>query len=259
MSIGTVRGNPGQRFGVSIKGIDGAANATPVDEDGYASARRRSPGPNREETMFNRLLPRNTDFFDYFERVSALTIEVCGELLSLLSDQAGREKRRARIKEIEHAGDDVTHQCLDALHRTFITPIDRYDIHHLIKAMDDILDSIDAIAARICMYGIAEIRPEALDFTRTLHRAIVELDQAVRGLRNMKHADAITKRCIAVHQCENDGDALLQTALTHLFKEGGISPITVIMWKEMFERLEGATDLCEDVANIIEGVIIEAS
>lgn len=209
--------------------------------------------------MLNRLLPKNTDFFDYFERLSVLTIGVCGELLSLLTDQVGRDKARARIKDIEHAGDDVTHQCLDALHRTFITPIDRYDIHTLIKAMDDIVDSIDAVAARILMYEIHEVRSEAVDLTRTLHRAVIELDQAVRGLRNMKHAEAIDKRCIAVHQCENDGDALLQSALTRLFKEKDIHPVAVIMWKEIFERLESATDLCEDVANIIEGVIIEAS
>ena len=109
------------------------------------------------------------------------------------------------------------------------------------------------------MYEIHEVRTEALDLTRTLHRAVIELDQAVRGLRNMKHTEAVEKRCIAVHQCENDGDALLQTALTRLFKEKDANPVSIIMWKELFERLESATDLCEDVANIIEGVIIEAS
>jgi predicted phosphate transport protein (TIGR00153 family) len=208
--------------------------------------------------MLRRFLPKTTDFFDYFERHSKLTVQACKEFFELTSSTSDLTYRIAKIKELEHDADDTTHECLDALHMTFITPIDRYDIHRLIKRMDDIVDSIDAVSARVVLYDIVEFRSEAREMAEVIYKSSQELEQVVHRMRNLNEIEAINKHCIAVHQFENDGDTLLRKALSRLFREE-TDPIVIIKWKEIFERLEGATDRCEEVANIIEGVVIEAS
>ncbi|MBN1867776.1 DUF47 family protein [Candidatus Sumerlaeota bacterium] len=209
--------------------------------------------------MLRRFLPTSTDFFAYFERLIRLATQACEEFESLTSNANDLVWRIGRIKEIEHDADDVTHECIEALHKTFITPIDRDAIHRLIKRMDDIVDAVDAAAARIVLYEIGEFRPEANELAQVLVKASTELEQAVRGMRNLSKDKSVNAHCIAVHQCENDGDALLRKAISRLFAEEAGNPLALIKWKEIFERLEGATDRCEEVANIIEGVVLEAS
>lgn len=208
--------------------------------------------------MFNKLLPKETCFFDFFEQLCVKIAEGAKELYRLTSEANDMEARIKRIKDIEHEADDITHHCVDALHKTFITPIDRNDIHLLINRMDDIMDGIDAAAARISMFEIKEIRPEAKGFADVLVRSSVELADAVKGLRNLKHAANIVAKCIQLHNLENEGDVLLRSGLRRLFSEN-TSPIEIIKWKEIFEILERATDRCEEVANLVEGILIEAS
>lgn len=208
--------------------------------------------------MFRRLLPREIGFFDYFDQHITLTIQGCRELQVMTSEERNILAQAARIKQIEHESDVVTHRCIEALHKTFITPMDRQDIHRLIKRLDDIIDSVDSAASRIVLYEIDHIRAEAKELAKILAQATSEVQQALKNLRNIKNAKAIDERCIAVYQLENDADVILRSALVKLFKEVE-NPVLVIKWKEIFEHLEKAMDRCEDVANIIQGIVIEAS
>lgn len=206
--------------------------------------------------MFGRLLPRETSFFDLFERHAALTVEGTKEFLSLVSTAANITAKAKRIAEIEHETDVITHQCVEALHRTFITPIERDDIYRLIARMDDVMDFVEAAAERLVLYEITVMTPEVVDLADVLVRAMQDVEQALKGLRDMKHSQAIIQKCIDVNRLENEGDAILRMAVARLFREEK-DPIVVIKWKEIYENLESATDRCEDVANIIEGVVVE--
>jgi predicted phosphate transport protein (TIGR00153 family) len=206
--------------------------------------------------MFGRLLPRETSFFDFFEQHATLTIEGVKELLSLVTTGANIEPKCRRISDIEHETDVITHRCVEALHKTFITPIDRDSIHRLITRMDDIMDYVEAAAERIELYELTVMTNDARDLADVLHRTVLQVEHAVRGLRNLKDPHATLKLCIDVSRLENEADAILRRSVARLFKEEK-DPIMVIKWKEIYENLENATDRCEDVANIIEGVILE--
>jgi predicted phosphate transport protein (TIGR00153 family) len=210
----------------------------------------------REERMRLNFLPRETNFFDFFDQHIALTITGTQEFLKLIADGDDIESRAQRIKEIENETDIITHRCVEALHKTFITPLDRNDIHRLISRMDDVMDFVEAAAERIALYGLREIPPEIQDLAAVLARATVALQGAVNGLRGMEDAAAIRKKCIEVNSLENEADSILRNALARLFRTEK-NAIQVIMWKEIYENLETATDRCEDVANIIEGVVLE--
>jgi hypothetical protein len=208
--------------------------------------------------MFRRILPKEVSFFAYFEKHVALTKDACKAFLDLTEGKIDNVTQAARIKDIEHEADDLTHTCIEELNKTFITPIDRTDIHALIKRLDDIVDSVDATASRIALYELVEMRPEAKNLAEVLVKAVEELDRALRGLRKITKPADILQHLIAVHQHENEGDIILRAALTRLFKEEK-DAVVIIKWKEIFERLEKATDRCEEAANIIEKIVIEAS
>jgi len=209
--------------------------------------------------MFRRLLPKEIGFFDFFEQHSKLSLEVCRELHAIALNPAELVQHVNRIKDIEHQADDVTHKCIDAIHRTFITPIDRADIHRLIRRLDDILDAVDSTASRMMLYEMNEPRPELRLLAEVLLKATTGIDGAIHGLRHLKRdKDRIQECCTAVYEAEKEGDQILKSALARLFKEEK-ETIRVIKWKEVFERLEKATDRCEEAANIVEGIVIEAS
>ena len=206
--------------------------------------------------QFPNLLPREVGFFDYFDRHIAVCAAGAQELVHLMNEGGDRAERSARIKELEHEADTITHQCVESLHMTFITPLDRHEIHRLITRMDDVIDFIDAAAGRIVLYELLEITPEAQELSQLLAQATREMEYAVRGLRNMKNVEMIRQKCMEVNNVENESDAVFRVALARLFKTEK-DPIQVMKWKEIYEILEGATDRCEDVANIIEGIILE--
>jgi len=206
--------------------------------------------------MFGRFLPRETSFFDFFEQHAGLTIEGTKEFLSMVTTGANIATKCRRISDIEHETDTITHRCVEALHKTFITPIDRDAIQRLITRMDDIMDYVEAAAERLDLYELTVMTPEIRDLADVLVRAVEEMGVALEGLRDMKNADAVFKKCIDINRLENEADSILRRAVAKLFKEEK-DPITVIKWKEIYENLENATDRCEDVANIIEGVVLE--
>jgi hypothetical protein len=208
--------------------------------------------------MFGRFLPRETSFFDFFEEHAALTIEGTKEFLSMVTTGANIPAKCRRISDIEHETDTITHRCVEALHKTFIPPIDRDQIHRLITRMDDIMDYVEAAAERIELYELTTMTADCRDLADALHRAAQQVEGAVRGLRTLKEPQATLKLCIDINRLENETDAILRRSVARLFKDEK-DPILVIKWKEIYENLESAADRCEDVANIIEGVILEHS
>jgi uncharacterized protein len=206
--------------------------------------------------MLRRLLPREEDFFGLFERHAALTVEGAREMKRLV--QGGQNVRvlAARIKELEHETDVITHSCVEKLHKTFITPFDRDDIHHLITRMDDVMDYIESAAGALMLYELVEMTNPARELADVLVRSTESVAIAVAGLRTIKQPQVIIDACIEVNRLENEGDEILRTALADLFR-GATDPLLVLKWKEIYEALESATDRCEDVANIIEGVVLE--
>ncbi len=206
--------------------------------------------------VFARLLPRESSFFDLFEKHAELTLEGAKAFRDLVSQGANIAASAKRIKEIEHEADTITHRCVEALHKTFITPIDREEIHHLISRLDDVLDAVEAAAERITLYEISVMTPEVRELAHILVKASDKVGVALKGLRDLKHAEPIMHACVDVNRLENEGDAILRIAVARLFREEK-DPITIIKWKEVYENLESATDRCEDVANIVEGIVLE--
>ena len=206
--------------------------------------------------MLRRLLPREEDFFGLFERHVALTVEGAREMQRLVQGGQNVRALAARIKEIEHETDVITHACVERLHTTFITPFDRDDIHRLITRMDDVMDYIESAAVAVMLYELVEMTAPARELADVLVRSTEAVAIAVRGLRTVKQSEGILKACIEVNRLENEGDEILRNALASLFREAR-DPLLVLKWKEVYEALENATDRCEDVANIIEGVVLE--
>jgi uncharacterized protein Yka (UPF0111/DUF47 family) len=207
--------------------------------------------------MLRKFLPQEYSFYGYFEQHAGLTIAACKELLSLTTDGTDTIKSAQRIKELEHEADKITNHCIEALQKTFITPIERTDIHHLIKRLDDIVDIINGATSRVVLYEITEIRPEAKMLAQILVQATSEIECALKGLRNLKNVRLIKEKCDAIHELEYQGDEVLRAALMRLFKENEL--MLVVKWKEIFERLEKAINRCKDVADIIEEVVIAST
>ena len=206
--------------------------------------------------MLRWLLPREEEFFGLFERHAALTVEGAKEMQRLVHGEQNIRTRAARIKEIEHETDVITHTCVERLHRTFITPFDRDDIHRLITRMDDVMDYIDSAAIAVVLYELTEMTSPARALADVLVRSTESVAVAVSGLKTVKQSKVILDACIEVNRLENEGDEILRNALADLFR-GASDPLLVLKWKEVYEALENATDRCEDVANIIEGVVLE--
>lgn len=206
--------------------------------------------------MLERLMPRQVVFFDYFDQMAAKTLEGCRALVDMLDDFTAVPEKARRIKAIEHEGDTITHECIEELHKTFITPIDRDSIHRLITRMDDILDLIESVAERLSLYDIDAPTEEFRQLGRVLLMSVEQVGKAVRGLRNMKNAREIQAECVEINRLENEADALLRVAVGQLFRSAQ-DPLTVMKWKELYEVIEEATDRCEDVANLVEGIVLE--
>ena len=205
---------------------------------------------------FGSFLPKEYSFFDFFEQHASTCVEGTQVLLHLLRDVGDAAAYAKTIKDIEHAGDTITHHTLETLHKTFITPLDRDEIHQLISGMDDILDLVDATGQRLVMYDIQEVTPEAHELGAVLLEAVTQVQEAVRGLRGLKYPMDVLKLCVEINRLENEGDAILRKSMARLFKES-TDPIYIIKWKEIYEFLENALDSCEDVANLIEGIVLE--
>jgi predicted phosphate transport protein (TIGR00153 family) len=208
--------------------------------------------------MLEKLMPRSDEFFDDFNKQADATVEGTRLLRDLLENFTDVGAKVKLIKDAEHLGDDITHHAFERLHKQFITPFDRAEIHRLLSRIDDVLDLADGAAERIHLYDVTEVPPDARELGRVLNQAALKMREAVNALREIKRPAAILEACKDIKKFENEGDRFLRGGLAKLFKSGA-DPLTVIKWKEIYELLESATDRCEDVANVIEGVVLEHS
>lgn len=206
--------------------------------------------------IFKNLMPREERFFDMFRDISELIVQGTNAFQAMLADLPNAERHAATIKDIEHRADTVTHRTVELLHKTFITPLDREDIHQLISRLDDILDYIEAASERIFLYGITTQPPEAKKLAEICTLSAEHIQKAVAMLEDLKQPEAIVKHCVEVNRLENEADSVLRAAMAKLFREEQDTR-QLIKLKEIFELLETVTDRCEDVANIIEGIVLE--
>lgn len=206
--------------------------------------------------MLRKLLPKSSFFFDLFDNHAFFITEAARLLKHFSFEDAIPEKIFQEIKKIEHEADQVTRECIEELHKTFITPIDRLDIHRLISKMDDIIDEIEDIAKLVVIYKVDVFQEDALSLVNILIKSTAEVQKAVGELRKMKLTGSLSNHFASINSFETEADAILARALGKLFDEE-VNIKNLIKWKEVYEHLEQATDECEDVANILEGIILE--
>jgi len=207
--------------------------------------------------MIHRFMPRSDDFFSDFEAQAAAVVEGVVLLKNLLEDFTDVPAKCQAIKDVEHRADDITHRAFARLHTQFITPFDRSEIHRILSRIDDVLDLADAAAERLGLYDIDTILPEARELATVLVEQSRKMEEAVKGLRNMKKdPQRILEACKEMNVLENQADTLTRQTMAKLFKRGN-DPLTVIKWKEIIDLIEDATDRAEDVANVIEGIVLE--
>ncbi len=204
-------------------------------------------------SVLSRLLPRERSFFEMFTEVTVNIQEGARALAAIFHDYRDLEVRAQTIKALEHKGDQMTHDIITHLNQTFITPFDREDIHQLTVKLDDILDLIDAVATRLVIYKADQLRAGAAELADILVQSTAEVHSAVTRLEK---PNGIINHCIEINRLENEGDAVVRAAIATLFREEK-DPVEIIKWKEIFEVLETATDKCEDVANILETVVLK--
>ena len=205
--------------------------------------------------ILSRMLPREVSFYTKFNELAGNVQAGSKALVQMLDNYTDAAIQAENIKTIEHRGDNITHDIITQLNKTFITPFDREDIHALSSKVDDILDLIDAVAGRLITYRVQRIRPGVADLARILRLATVEVVAAVKAL---ERPNDILKHCIEINRLENDADRLSRTLIAGLFEEEK-DPVEIIKWKEIIEVLETATDKCEDVANVIESVVLKSA
>jgi predicted phosphate transport protein (TIGR00153 family) len=208
-------------------------------------------------TLLERLMPKSDDFFSDFEAQAEAVVEGAKLLKDLLDNFTDVPAKVAAIKQVEHRADDITHRAFARLHTQFITPFDRAEIHRLLSRIDDVLDQTDAAAGRLALYDIDQILPESRELAGVLVAQAEKMAEVVRGLRTFKRdSGAVLAGCREINALENQADTLTRRTMAKLFKRGS-DALEVMKWKEIIDLIEGATDRAEDVANVIEGVVLE--
>jgi len=204
---------------------------------------------------------RDRDFFDAFSKHAKLCVQGAQKLTELLENPADAEKLAREVKQIEHDADTITHQTVKRLHETWITPLDRADIHSLITSLDDVLDMIEAVSERVAIFRVRERNDIAVKLAAVLLKACKTLDKAMTHVNDVaKGSGQILEAAVEANRLENEADDLYRKALGELFNppEGTtVNALEVLKWREIFDYLENATDACEDVANVLEGIVLE--
>jgi predicted phosphate transport protein (TIGR00153 family) len=206
--------------------------------------------------MLEKLMPRSDEFFDDFDAQADATVRGAKLLQALFDDFTDVERKVAAIKEVEHEGDRIAHRAFERLHKQFITPFDRAEIHRLLGRIDDVLDLTDATAERLILYEVGPVPQAAKDLARVLVPATEKMQEAVRALRTIKNPAQILSACREIKIMESQADSLGRSAIAALFKSGA-DALSIMKWKEIYDLMETATDRIEDVADVIEGVVLE--
>lgn len=200
-----------------------------------------------------RLVPQNRAFYELFDRAAANLVETAELLVELLEHYPDRSQLVARIKDREHVGDDVTHEIVLMLNKTFVTPIDREDVYDLASALDDICDLMDQVADELSLYRVESVQPAAVEQARVVRRAVVILAEAIAALDGLRD---IGDLLVAIHTLEDEGDRIVRDAVAGLFANG-LDPLVVIRWKDIYQDLEQAIDGCERAAHVLESVYLK--
>jgi uncharacterized protein len=200
-----------------------------------------------------RLIPREERFFDDFVAMAEQIQKGAAILVDMLAPVQPIWDKADEIKEVEHKCDFLTHEIIQRLHRTFVTPLDREDIHSLARSLDDVMDAIDASAAIVRLYGIDRVRPDARELARII---LLSTEEVVKAMKALERRKGVAEPAVEINRLENEADRAHQSAVRRLFEEER-DPIAIMKWKEILDFLEEATDRCEDVANVLEGVVVK--
>lgn len=203
--------------------------------------------------MAFRLIPKEEKFFEDFVEMAEQIHRGANLLEQMLAPEQPLWDKADEIKEVEHKCDFLTHEVIQRLHKTFVTPLDREDIHTLARSLDDVIDAIDDSAGVIRLYQISVVRPDARDLSRIIKAST---EQVVSAMKALGKKQGISACAVEINRLENEADRAHQVALRRLFEEER-DAIQIIKWKEVLDYLEAATDRCEDVANVLEGVVVK--
>jgi predicted phosphate transport protein (TIGR00153 family) len=206
--------------------------------------------------MLRRLLPKKDIFFQFMEQQVAKAAEAVAALHDLFEDLANVEAHRDRVKAIEHEADQIAHRAIAHLHKTFITPMDRNDINKMTKRLDDIVDLVEGAAQRMFHYELKTYPEPARRLVELLQKQIACLQTIVGHLSDLRQRDAISKAIVDINRYENEADDILRPAIADLFRREADAR-QIIKWKEVYEKLENATDRCEDIADMAENILLE--
>ena len=199
------------------------------------------------------LIPRENKFYDLFIEDAANMVAAARVLEQLMSHYEERERLASQLRDLEHAGDVLTHDIGRQLEATFVTPFDREDILAFINRLDDVVDLIEEVADTFILYGVEAPTPVAAQQVEIIVRQCEQIADALANLKNFRGLDQFW---IEIHRLENEGDRIVRRGIAELFKNGG-DPVDVIKWKDLYTLLEEAVDACEDVANVIERIVVK--
>jgi len=202
-----------------------------------------------------RLIPKEESFFELFEKASNNLLEAGRLLVQTMERFDGVVENAQRMERLEHEGDQIIHDIMARLNRTFITPLDREDIHQLASALDDVLDFIEATTERFVLYKVKTVTPFAKELSQVIAKQVEEIHSIMPQLRRLR-SQQILQHCIEINRLENAGDRILREAMVVLF-DSQANPIDVMKWRELYELMETATDKSEDVAVVIEGIVLK--
>ncbi|MDT8357872.1 MAG: DUF47 family protein [Methanomicrobiaceae archaeon] len=200
------------------------------------------------------VVPQDKIFFDNFEKMAGVLLEAADCLVNLVEDFSDVKNKCHKLKQLEHAGDIITHEVYEHLNRTFITPLEPEEISRLASALDDILDYIDGTAQQMNLYNIPDTDDHMIEFAKVIQLSVLEIDGAVRSIRGMKSPKSVEDRCIEINRLENLADDILAHSIRELFEND--DAVTIIKFKDIYENLELATDKCEDAANVLSDIAI---
>ena len=200
------------------------------------------------------LIPQKREFFDLYNSAAANAVSISERLIELLDEfPKGADDHMRDIKELEHAGDRITHDLIDLINRTFVTPFDRDDMFRLAGVLDDICDNVDDTAEKIVGYGVQEVRSQAREQAAVVNRAAKKLAEAISRLEGFKDSK---RQLIELRELEDEGDRLNHEAIAELFRSND-DALYVIRWKDVHESLEEAVDACENAADVLEAILVK--
>ena len=205
--------------------------------------------------LFN-FLPKDANFFDLFEKQVKYAVETASYFKELVSKSGVDDSSLDKMHQLEHDGDEVTHEILERLNKTFITPFDREDIHALAKELDDIIDMLYTIVNRMNIYNVTGGNKNLMEFASVIDESVRAVECAIKGLRNTKNIKSVTESCVEVNRLENVGDSMRDKMLAKLFEEEK-DPIALIKWKDIYQDAETVLDICEDVAHIVQNILVK--